>query len=125
MNEIADDLTISKASLYYYFPDKMNLYAAVLQKVIEEEQAKEPALVNEKDLLKAINKFLEARTESIIKNYNLIEHLRTIGNAFPPKLETVFTSARSRDINLIAAIMSKGEEAQRLKLKDPIKKLNY
>ena len=34
MNEIADDLSISKASLYYYFPDKLNLYAAVLQTII-------------------------------------------------------------------------------------------
>jgi AcrR family transcriptional regulator len=39
MNEIADDLSISKASLYYYFPDKLNLYAAVLQKIIEAEES--------------------------------------------------------------------------------------
>lgn len=70
MHEIAEDLSISKASLYYYFPDKLNLYGAVLQKIIEAEQANEAALTNEKNVLKAINKFLEARTESIIKNYN-------------------------------------------------------
>src|SRR5438128_9330539 len=79
MNEIADDLSISKASLYYYFPDKLNLYGAVLQKIIEAEQAVEPGLTAEKDVLKAINRFLDARTESIIKNYNLLEYLRTIG----------------------------------------------
>jgi TetR/AcrR family transcriptional repressor of mexJK operon len=33
MAEIAADLTISKASLYYYFPDKRNLFAAVLQTI--------------------------------------------------------------------------------------------
>lgn len=32
MREIANDLKISKASLYYYFPDKENLYKAVLEK---------------------------------------------------------------------------------------------
>ena len=32
MSEIADDLGISKASLYYYFPDKESLYRAVVQK---------------------------------------------------------------------------------------------
>src|ERR1035437_7629654 len=32
MREIADDLNLSKASLYYYFPDKENLYKAVVEK---------------------------------------------------------------------------------------------
>jgi AcrR family transcriptional regulator len=32
MREIADDLGISKASLYYYFPDKESLYKSVLEK---------------------------------------------------------------------------------------------
>jgi AcrR family transcriptional regulator len=32
MREIADDLGISKASLYYYFPDKESLYKAVVEK---------------------------------------------------------------------------------------------
>jgi AcrR family transcriptional regulator len=32
MREIADDLNLSKASLYYYFPDKESLYKAVVEK---------------------------------------------------------------------------------------------
>jgi AcrR family transcriptional regulator len=32
MREIADDLKLSKASLYYYFPDKESLYKAVVEK---------------------------------------------------------------------------------------------
>jgi AcrR family transcriptional regulator len=32
MREIADDLKLSKASLYYYFPDKESLYGAVVEK---------------------------------------------------------------------------------------------
>ena len=32
MREIADDLKLSKASLYYYFPDKASLYKAVVEK---------------------------------------------------------------------------------------------
>jgi TetR/AcrR family transcriptional repressor of mexJK operon len=35
MNEIADDLRCSKASLYYYFPDKKGLHFAVLEKIGE------------------------------------------------------------------------------------------
>jgi AcrR family transcriptional regulator len=36
MREIADDLKISKASLYYYFPDKDSLYKAVVEKEQDE-----------------------------------------------------------------------------------------
>jgi TetR/AcrR family transcriptional repressor of mexJK operon len=36
MSEISDELKLSKASLYYYFPDKMELYKAVLVKEQEE-----------------------------------------------------------------------------------------
>lgn len=32
MREIAEDLRLSKASLYYYFPDKESLYKAVVEK---------------------------------------------------------------------------------------------
>jgi AcrR family transcriptional regulator len=32
MQEIADDIKLSKASLYYYFPDKESLYKAVVEK---------------------------------------------------------------------------------------------
>lgn len=36
MNEIADDLSMSKPSLYYYFPDKSALVLAVAEKIIGE-----------------------------------------------------------------------------------------
>jgi len=36
MREIADDLKLSKASLYYYFPDKESLYKAVVEKEQDE-----------------------------------------------------------------------------------------
>ena len=118
MNEIADDLSISKASLYYYFPDKLNLYAAVLQTIIESEQAREPDFLKEKDLQKALTKFLESRTESIIRNHNIIEYLRTIGTSFPPELEKLFTLARTKDIKVVATIISNGIKTQGAKTKN-------
>jgi len=36
MREIAEELNVSKGSLYYYFPDKENLYKAVVEKEQEE-----------------------------------------------------------------------------------------
>src|SRR5688572_33453931 len=36
MNEIAADIGMSKASLYYYFPDKENLFVAVIEQDFDE-----------------------------------------------------------------------------------------
>ena len=36
MNEIADDLSVSKPSLYYYFPDKGSLIQGVINKVFDD-----------------------------------------------------------------------------------------
>lgn len=36
MNEIADDLSVSKPSLYYYFPDKTSLIIGVLDKIFND-----------------------------------------------------------------------------------------
>jgi TetR/AcrR family transcriptional regulator len=118
MNEIADDLSISKASLYYYFPDKLNLYAAVLQASLEAERVNEPALLKEKSPLKSLTKYLELRTEFIISNYNILEYLKIIGTSFPPELETIFTASRSRDINLVATIISNAAKAGNFKVKE-------
>src|SRR6187431_1062469 len=71
MNEIADDLSLSKASLYYYFPDKLNLYAAVLQKIIEAEELNKDVYLSENDPLQAVNLYLETRTKFIIGHYNI------------------------------------------------------
>jgi AcrR family transcriptional regulator len=36
MNEIADDLSVSKPSLYYYFPDKSSLVLGVIDKIFSD-----------------------------------------------------------------------------------------
>jgi AcrR family transcriptional regulator len=54
MQEIANDLKLSKGSLYYYFPDKESLYKAVVQKEQNEFLARISEILNkikEPDLL--------------------------------------------------------------------------
>lgn len=110
MNEIADDLGISKASLYYYFPDKLNLYAAVLQKIIKTEQGEENPYINEKELLKGFHKYLEKRTAFILRNYRILEYLRTLERTIPEDLKSIFHQAKTRDVAVIAAFLKKGNE---------------
>jgi TetR/AcrR family transcriptional regulator len=118
MNEIADDLSISKASLYYYFPDKLNLFAAVLQKIIDVENVDKKEYREEKDPLSALLTYLDNRTEFIIQHYNILEYLKTLGAGVPAELQPVFEAARSREKTRIAAIISRGVQNKKIKATD-------
>ncbi len=79
MREIADDLKLSKASLYYYFPDKESLYIAV----VEKEQNEFLTLVSE-----SITK--GADPEDILRNYSVkrLSYFRTLLNLSRLRLDT-------------------------------------
>ena len=79
MREIADDLKLSKASLYYYFPDKESLYVAV----IEKEQNEFLSLVSE-----SITK--GADPEEILRKYSVkrLSYFRTLLNLSRLRLDT-------------------------------------
>jgi TetR/AcrR family transcriptional regulator len=72
MNDIADDLGISKAALYYYFPDKESIFKYVVQK----EQADfcnkmEQLISSRKEIDTALTKYVEMRVEYFKKLINL------------------------------------------------------
>jgi TetR/AcrR family transcriptional regulator len=121
MNEIADDLSISKASLYYYFPDKLNLFAAVLQKIIDAEQVDKKEYQEEKDPLSALLTYLDKRTEFIIQHYNILEYLKTLGTGVPEELQPIFEAAKGREKTRISAIIARGVEHKKIKTSDPQK----
>jgi TetR/AcrR family transcriptional repressor of mexJK operon len=120
MSEIAADLFLSKASLYYYFPDKLNLYAAVL-KTITETGAKldDEELDRENDPFKAISFFLKKRTDFIIKYHNILEFLKSFNpSKIPVELQPIFTQLKQRELQRLTRIIEKGVESERFKIKD-------
>lgn len=120
MAEIAADLSFSKASLYYYFPDKLNLYAEVLNTITRlGTEANEPQLAKEKDPFKAILSFLELRTEFIIRYHNILEYIKTFnaGN-LPVELQPVVTQLKKSELQRIADIIDKGQRSGLFKIKD-------
>lgn len=120
MAEIAGDLSLSKASLYYYFPDKLNLYAAVIRQITEVgTKADEAALASEKDPFKAILFFLERRTDFIIKYHNILEYLKTFSpSKIPAELEPVFTQLRKQELRRLNDIIEKGVQSGLFKIRD-------
>jgi len=120
MAEIAADLSFSKASLYYYFPDKLNLYAAVFHNITEaSEKVDDEELENEKDPFKAICNYLEKRTDFIIKYHNIIEYVRTFSPAnIPAELQPIFSQLKKRELERIVLIIDKGVKTGLFKIKD-------
>jgi TetR/AcrR family transcriptional repressor of mexJK operon len=120
MSEIAADLFLSKASLYYYFPDKLNLYAAVL-KTITETGAKldDEELDRENDPFKAISFFLKKRTDFIIKYHNILEFLKSFNpSKIPVELQPIFTQLKQRELQRLTRIIEKGVESEIFKIRD-------
>ena len=120
MSEIAADLSISKASLYYYFPDKLNLYAEVLKTITSEnEKADEEELAREKDPFRAINIYLEKRTDFIIRYHNILEFLKTYTpSQIPAELAPIFNYWKKRQLRRLTSIIESGVESRIFKIKD-------
>jgi AcrR family transcriptional regulator len=109
MSEIAKDVGISKASLYYYFPDKEHLY----KEVVEMEQASFFELVD-KNLQEAIG------PEKMLKNFMDIRlnYFRTFFNLsrlrleefrhMKPMLEDTLNVFRKREVESLEIIIRKG-----------------
>jgi TetR/AcrR family transcriptional repressor of mexJK operon len=98
--------------LYYYFPDKLSLYAAVLKNITEAtEQKDEEVIYRKEDPLEAINTYLEIRTDFIVKYHNILEYLKTYTPlTMPPELQELFASLNSRELSRITTIIEKGKQ---------------
>lgn len=119
MSEIAQDLSFSKALLYYYFPDKNALYAAVLEYVInqsfEEIEADLPHIT---DCQEAIMFTLSKRNEFITRYYNLLEHSISVLQQIPDEMACVMSDSKDKEIELISGILQKGVDTGQLQVEN-------
>ncbi|MGV6944146.1 TetR/AcrR family transcriptional regulator [Sphingobacterium kyonggiense] len=108
MNEIADDLRITKANLYYYYPDKPSLILDVLCKIAEDLNSGEVKIVNKytNDLLKTINEIIDLRSKFMRKYYvfHINENLDWIkGIDLAETVEQFY----KRDVEVIKVLLNK------------------
>jgi AcrR family transcriptional regulator len=109
MREIADDLKLSKASLYYYFPDKESLYKAVVEKEQSEFVAKISERIfyfNEPEQL--LLEYVNARLSYFRTLLNLSRlRLETYSSLKPGFIEAINTF-REKEKDIIKKIFEKG-----------------
>src|ERR1700743_919670 len=77
MNEIAGALSMSKALLYYYFPDKSQLYIAVTRKLAEDYLKTIREKISQiSDLKEAFAFQVNNHHDFIVNNYNFFDFIR-------------------------------------------------
>ncbi|GGH26671.1 TetR/AcrR family transcriptional regulator [Sphingobacterium alkalisoli] len=119
MNEIAEDLRITKANLYYYYPDKNALIKDVLSAIAQEANQCECAIIGKYDnnLLETLFALLELRASYIRKYYvlHLSENLEWIKGL---ELTDVLIEFHKRDISNIKNLLTKAIAAGEVKIID-------
>lgn len=121
MAEIASDLSLSKASLYYYYPDRNNLFAAVLDRIISEMTDE----INEKlandlasDPYQAMEYVLDARIIFLTRHYKLLEGLGTISQEIPPVIGEAINRGREMELQILRRILAQGMANGKLLIQD-------
>ncbi|MBV8254793.1 MAG: TetR/AcrR family transcriptional regulator [Chitinophaga sp.] len=117
MNEIAEDLRCSKASLYYYFPDKNGMHQAVLQKIGETYfQEMEMEARNATSATKALFKLVEIR-RSFISRFCRLELFKLL-NDCSTTVQELMVAAKKREMEIHAAIIQHGVNTGEFKVED-------
>jgi len=119
MAEIAQDLSFSKALLYYYFPDKNALYAAVLEHVINQsfdEMGQAVAAID--DCHEAMMFALDKRIEFVTRYYNLLEYSISAVQQVPDVMACVLEDSKDKERSMLANILKKGVETGELQVDD-------
>ena len=114
MREIADDIAMSKASLYYYFPDKEGIFKAVIEKEQEAFFLKVEEIiavqVNPEDMLTS---YIRMRVEYFREFMNLSKFRSSEYEQVKPILKQLFDNFRSKELNFLTQIINLGQDSGR------------
>jgi len=119
MNEIAEDMKITKANLYYYYQDKSALIRDVIATVADELFAKEEAIIAsyKHDLMTTLYEILELRASYLSKYYmlHIDENLEWIKGV---EIASVIQELYQRDIAATKVLFSKSVDIGDVRIKD-------
>lgn len=108
MSEIAEDLNLSKANLYYYFPDKFSLIEAIVYGFMEESEAViGQALGGIPNTLDRLIYLLDLKREYLNKYYMLVLDLYEM-NISEERWQTLSNALYKREVENISNIFQKG-----------------
>lgn len=112
MNEIAEDLAVSKPSLYYYFPDKSSLVEGVIEKIFADYfEAVEKDLYTDISLNERLNILIEVRFKFFQKYYMLhLSGTTPDASLNSDELKAKFMLMKKRNIDMHVDILKRAME---------------
>ncbi|RZK21809.1 MAG: TetR/AcrR family transcriptional regulator [Flavobacterium sp.] len=120
MSEIAKDISLSKALLYYYFPDKISLYVSTMEFLMQKISRDTVKSIDKASTAtEAVLKLLQKRQSYIQKYYNLFESSLTIGSDLPNDLYDKFAKAKAFEKIIINSLLTRGIASKELVIEDP------
>ncbi|MFI5163102.1 MAG: TetR/AcrR family transcriptional regulator [Sphingobacteriales bacterium] len=121
MNEIAGALSMSKALLYYYFPDKSQLYIAVTRKLANEYLITLQDSLSKIDNLKDSIVFqIDTHHNFIVTNYNFFDFIRLNEQSLPDLIWEVVDEIRQTEMALLGnAILAEAERGNIRSIDNP------
>jgi TetR/AcrR family transcriptional repressor of mexJK operon len=121
LTEIADDLSISKPLLFYYFQDKNSLIAAVAARIINEFLAAlEEVLATAESVEAGLNGLVEVKRGHFKKYYLLALQGDTVDlQKGAGEMSVLYEQGRAKIIALIAALLQKGIDRKLIRPVDP------
>lgn len=120
MTEIAKDLSLSKALLYYYFPDKISLYAAVFESIAKKMFDKiEQGLLDINNCEDAVFYLIDMRLAFAMKYYNLFDQSLNSVTELADELSRVIQFVSELEIKTIASIFKKANKSGELVVDKP------
>jgi len=106
MNEIASDLSLSKALLYYYFPDKSQLYIAVMRKLTNDYlKSLEEKIGTFQDLKSAFVFQINTQHDFIVNNYNFFDFFRLNEQNLPDTIWEIISEIHQAEMKLLSNII--------------------
>jgi len=119
MREIAEDLNLSKASLYYYFPDKESLYRAVVEKEQDEFIAKiSENILNIKEPETLLQEYAVNRLSYFRKLLNLSRLRLEAYSDLKPVFKESIILFKEKEKEIIIKIFEKGIRNKIFSIKD-------
>ncbi len=119
MNEIAGSLSMSKALLYYYFPDKSELYIAVTRKLANEYlKSLENRIPQLGDLKEAFVFQIDTHHNFILNNYNFFDYIRLNEQNMPDTIWEIVDHIRQSEMDLLGNAIKAEAARGKIKLVD-------
>lgn len=118
LSEIADDLQMSKANLYYYFQDKWTLLDSIVEVLLEETNEKIIEIFQQTNSVKLqLQRILEIKFE-LMEKYKLLTLNLNEVNVLDPKFKRISDRVFTMECDRVRQVLERGIKSGELETND-------